>query len=74
MPNEVTYSDEKTQTKVLKALFGEGALDFDQVLRAIERMQAAGIIFREPVESKPRGPRTKAEQEADAKLEATSSE
>ena len=67
MPNEVTYVDEKTQTKALTALYGEGALDFGQVLAAVERLQAAGIIFREPIESKPRGPRTKAEQEADKK-------
>lgn len=69
MPNEVTYVDEQTQTKAMKALFGEGALDFGQVLEAVERLQAAGIIFREPVESKPRGPRTKAEQEEDSKQE-----
>lgn len=67
MPNEVTYVDEQTQTKAMKALFGEGAMTFGEVLDAVERLQAAGIVFREPVESKPRGPRTKAEQEADDK-------
>lgn len=65
MPNEVTYVDESTKTKAMKALFGEGALDFGQVLAAVERLEAAGIIFREPVETKPRGRRTKAEDDAD---------
>jgi len=66
MPNEVTYVDEATQTKAMRALFGNGDLNFDQVLAVIERLQTAGIILREPVESKPRGPRTKAQVEQDA--------
>jgi hypothetical protein len=58
MPNGVTYSDEKTLPKVYKALFGEGDLDFGQVQKAIDRMQAAGILFREEVPADTRAPRT----------------
>jgi len=69
MPNGVTYSDEKTLPKVYKALFGAGDLDFDQVQAAIDRLQSAGILFREEAESTPRGPRgprTPAEAAAEA--------
>lgn len=69
MPNQVMYVDEKTDTKALKALFGEGALDFGATIAAIERLQAVGILFAEASESKPRGPRTKAE-EAEDQLQA----
>lgn len=65
MPNEVTYVDEGTQTKAMRAMFGNGDLDFDQVLGILERLNSAGIILREPVESKPRGPRTRAQVEQD---------
>jgi hypothetical protein len=69
MPNAVTYSDEKTPVKVIKALVGSNDLELDQVLAAMERLQAAGILFREEPEA--RAPRTAAEAAAEAKaLEA----
>jgi hypothetical protein len=49
MPNAVTYSDEKTLPKVYKALFGNNDLAFEQVQGAIDRLQEAGILFREDV-------------------------
>jgi hypothetical protein len=47
MANEVSYFDETTMTKVLKALHGENDLDFTQTLDAVNRLQNAGILFRE---------------------------
>lgn len=66
MPNKNMFIDESTQTKAFKALFGEGALDFAQVLAADERLKAAGIYFAEQAEGRVVGPRTKAEEAADA--------
>lgn len=59
MPNAVTYSDETTLPKVYKALFGNNDLDFPQVQAAIDRLQSAGILFRQevPEELKYRKPR-----------------
>lgn len=68
MPNAVAYSDEKTLPKVYRALAGNGALEFDQVLAAVDRLQAAGILLREEPEA--RAPRTAAEAAADAKAQA----
>ena len=65
MPNKNMFIDESTQTKAFKALFGEGALDFAQVLAADERLKAAGIYFAEQAEGRVVGPRTKAEEAAD---------
>ena len=65
MPNAVAYSDEKTLPKVYRALAGNGDLEFDQVLAAVERLQEAGILLREEPEA--RAPRTAAEALADAK-------
>lgn len=49
MPTAVTYEDNKTITKVMKALAGQDDLDFAAVLSAVERLQSAGILFREEV-------------------------
>jgi hypothetical protein len=65
MPNGVTYSDESTTNKVYTALHGDNDLSFPQVLAAVDRLNKAGIIFREPAESVARGPRTKAETDAE---------
>ena len=67
MPNKNMYIDESTQTKAFKALFGDGILDFGQVLAADERLKAAGIQFAEEIEPRKLGSRTKAQEEADAK-------
>lgn len=64
MPNAVTYSDEKTLPKVLRALMGNDDLEFNQVMGAVDRLQAAGILFREEAEA--RAPRTPAEAAEDA--------
>lgn len=71
MPNGVTYSDEKTNNKVIRALMGDKDLDFVQVMDAIDRLQEAGILFREEVETRPRGPRTAAEEAIDEATVAT---
>lgn len=57
MPNGVTYSDEKTNNKVIRALMGNNDLDFQQVMDAVERLQEAGILFREEPETRVLGPR-----------------
>lgn len=49
MPNKVTYSDEKTMAKVYRAIVGDAELDIKQALDAVDRLQAAGILFMEPV-------------------------
>jgi hypothetical protein len=67
MPNEVTYVDEHTVVKAVEALYGKGALDISDVLAAIDRLRAVGIVFRELVEPRTRGPRMKTEPKVDAK-------
>lgn len=59
VPNRTVYTDDKTTTLVLKALAGDGELDFGQVLSALERMQAAGIQFGLEIEARKLGPRKK---------------
>lgn len=49
MPNQNTYVDERTPTKALRALTKDGALDLDQALGAMERLQDAGLLIREPM-------------------------
>lgn len=49
MPNQTTYVDERTSTKALRALTKDGALDLDQALGAVERLQDAGLLIREPM-------------------------
>lgn len=49
MPNQTTYVDERTSTKTLRALTKDGALDLDQALGAVERLQDAGLLIREPM-------------------------
>lgn len=67
MPNGVTYSDEKTLPKVYKALAGDSDLDFPQTLAAVDRLQAAGILFREEVPADMRATRkSSAEAAAEA--------
>lgn len=69
MPNGVTYSDEKTIVKAMTAIAGNGALDFPATLACVARLQDAGILFREEAPTVIRGPRTKAEEAADAQLQ-----
>jgi hypothetical protein len=45
--NETVYVDEKTYTKVMRALAKAG-LDFEQSLEVVEAVQDAGLLFREP--------------------------
>ena len=59
MPNRNLFQDEKTKTKVIKALHGQADLDFDQVISALERLEEAGILFAEEPEKTERGPRKK---------------
>lgn len=49
MPNQNTYVDERTTTKALRALTKDNALDLDQALGAMERLQDAGLLIREPM-------------------------
>jgi hypothetical protein len=49
MPNQTTYVDETTSIKALRALTKDGALDLDQALGAVERLQSAGLLLREPM-------------------------
>lgn len=72
MPNAVTYSDEKTLPKVLRALMGNDDLEFNQVMGAVDRLQAAGILFREEAEA--RAPRTPAEAAEDARAASSVAE
>lgn len=47
MPNHTVYVDERTPVKALRALTKGGALDLDQALGAVERLQDAGLLIRE---------------------------
>lgn len=49
MPNHTMYVDERTPVKALRALTKDGALDLDQALGAVERLQDAGLLIREPM-------------------------
>lgn len=49
MPNQTTFVDERTSTKALRALTKDNALDLDQALGAVERLQEAGLLIREPM-------------------------
>lgn len=49
MPNKVWYSDEKTVPKAMRAIAGGGAFSLDQVLDVVDRIQAAGVVFVEPI-------------------------
>lgn len=59
VPNRNLFQDEKTKTKVIKALHGKEDLSFDQVISALERLEEAGILFAEEPEKTERGPRKK---------------
>jgi len=49
MPNKVTYTDEKTPMKVLRAIIGNNDLDVHTAFAVVDRVQEAGILFVEPV-------------------------
>ena len=59
MPNSVSYSDESTITKVYTALASNGEMSFPDALAVVNRLQNAGILFREKAEEQTRGPRKK---------------
>lgn len=50
MPNQVTSHNEQTLLKVMRALTADGAMTMDEAFEAIQRLQNAGILFREPAE------------------------
>lgn len=50
MPNQVTSHNEQTLLKVMRALTAGGAMTMDEAFEAIQRLQNAGILFREPAE------------------------
>lgn len=62
MPNGVTYSDESTINKVYTALAGNGEMSFPEALVIVNRLQNAGILFREQAEERKIGPRNKTEE------------
>lgn len=50
MPNSVSSHNDRTLFKVLGALTADGEMDLQQAMQVIDRIMAAGILFREPAE------------------------
>lgn len=66
MPNSVSYSDEGTVVRAMTAIAGDGDLNMAQLMGVLNRLNEAGILFREAAEEKPRGPRKKNADGTDA--------
>jgi hypothetical protein len=63
MPNGVTYSDEKTFPKALQAIVGNNEMELMAAFAVVNRLQDAGILFREEVPAESRAARKTAASE-----------
>ena len=52
MPNRVYFTDERTSFKVMRALTQDGAMDLEQALDTVDRLQGNGLQI---VENAPKG-------------------